>query len=89
MLEPDIKIPEDQSEYGKLITPGGQVPEVWLRVKERKYTVIYRGGVINIGWEYCPECAQKVFENVVMNGWLDQNHVCRKCKAKIRYIYKS
>lgn len=84
---PDL-INEDE-DYGVLISQPNTDPKVYLKYKTREYTMIYTGPKLAIGWIYCPECQdQKLFQNIVLSGWAEQKHVCRKCKAKVNTLFR-
>lgn len=83
-------INEDADDFGSLISMPHSFPLVYLKHKSREYTVIYNSSTLAIGWIYCPECGdQKLFQNIVLRSdYLKQEHVCRKCKAKVAVIFQ-
>lgn len=71
----------------KLSRPGER-PEVYLvSVRERKYSVVYKE-CFSTGWMYCPACAAKMFQNIVIDsGEFKQSHKCQKCHAIVEYQF--
>lgn len=76
------------NDHGEIISARGSVPIVFLKLKQREYTLLYVGTGQIINWVYCPACSQKLFQNIVLgSAHLEQRHVCRKCKAKVNVIF--
>lgn len=81
-------IAEELPGYGEVISNRGEMPVIYLKLKQREYTMLYYGSGQIVNWVYCPSCAQKLFQNIVVSAaHVEQKHVCRKCKARVNVVF--
>lgn len=73
---------------GRMLTPEGSNPEIiMLSSRPKKYKVTYRQ-IIPTEWVYCPNCQQRMFQNMVLNSvYLEQEFRCPHCDADTTFYF--